>query len=166
MEKDLLKVRDNLSPEVRVEIDDLEQAIVSLEKTLNAKSGRVLLTELGVLAVDFPEDWIVGYNVPIEAVANEGYAAVEITDVLRVEELGLSMRIVDGPEAISNLEITRDIIWRNIREVFDRLGIKVYIFRDRIEIRGYMPTEVIEAPEGANTSGGGAIIGSARGSGG
>ncbi len=55
-----------------------------------------------------------------------------------------------GPEVSSNLEVPRDVIWRNIRDIFDRFGIKVYIFLDRVEIRGYIPTEVIDVTRGTN----------------
>ena len=158
IEKDLLKARGNLSPQDRSEIGDLELAIVSMEKTLSSKSARILLTELGIRTVDFPEDWIGIYDVPIEAAGLENYAAVETPDTLRIPEMGLTMRIVDGPEVNWNFEITRDTIWRNIREIFNWLGIKVCVFNDRIEIRGYIPTEVIDVPRETDRSGRGAII--------
>jgi hypothetical protein len=76
---------------------------------------------------------------------------------------GIAMNIVGGPEMSSNLEITRDTIRRNIRETFELLNIKVYIFNDRAEIRGYIPTEVIPIPHEARTRKRGAIICSTRG---
>lgn len=42
--------------------------------------------------------------------------------------------------------MTGDTIWRNIRETFNRLNIKVYVFKDRIEIKGLIPTEIIDLP--------------------
>ena len=117
MEKDRLRVKDNLSLEDTTEIGELELAITSLEKTLN----------------------------------------------LRIPEMGMTMSIVDGPECDWNLEITRDTHWKNIREIFDRLGIKVHVFNDRVEIRGHIPTEIIDIPRGAGRPERGPIICSAGG---
>jgi site-specific DNA recombinase len=163
IEKDLLRTRDNLSPEDRTEVGELEQAIASLEKTLDSKSAKLLLTELGVQVVDFPEDWIVGCDVPGGVDGLDNYYYIEAPDTLRIPEAGIAMSIVDGPEVNSNLEITRDTIWRNIREIFERLNINVYIFNDRAEIRGYIPTEVIPIPYEARSRKRGAIICSTRG---
>ena len=160
IEKDLLKARDNLSPEAWVEIEDLEHRIKYLEARLNSKSSRVLLTEIGVFTFDPREIKIVG-GIPIWETDEVAYNYRE-PEKLKIEELGLSWIIVDRPETC-NVEISGDIIKRNIRDTLDRLDVKVYIFWDRIEIRGFMPTEIIELPERADTSGRGAIIGSARG---
>ncbi len=95
---------------------------------------------------DFPEGWFVGYDAPGDAVGLENWAVVESPSTLRIPEAGVTMRIVDEPEVKWNFEVTRDPIWRNINEAFDRLGIKVYIFNDRVEIRGHIPTDVINIP--------------------
>ncbi len=72
--------------------------------------------------------------------------------VFHMGEYGSSMEIVDG-DAQSNLESPKETVWQNIRSIFKWLGIKVFIFRDRVEIRGFIPTEVIDIPgigEGVN----------------
>ena len=145
----MLKARDNLNPRERIELDELESAIMSLEKKLSSKSAKVLLTELGVITVDFAEDWIAGYGIPLGMTGLENYTAIETPDMLKIPEIGLNMKIVEKPDTEGSswdFEITRDAIKNNIREIFDRLGIKVYLFRDRIEIRGYIPTEVLGMP--------------------
>jgi len=143
IEKDLLNSRDNLSPDDRSEIGELDQAIASLEKTLNSESVKILLTELGIQVAYTPEGWITGYDVPGVVEGLENWAVVEAPDTLRIPEMGMTMSIVDRLESNWNLEVTRDTIWRNIRETFNRLSIKVYIFNDRVEIRGHIPTEII-----------------------
>lgn len=135
----------------------------SLEKTLDSKSAKLLLAELGVQVIDFPENWIVGCDVPGGVDGLENWYCIEAPDTLSIPEAGVMMSIVDGPEVNSNLEITRDKIWRNIRETFERLNIKVYIFNDRVEIRGYIPTEVIPIPHETRSRKRGAIIRSTRG---
>jgi hypothetical protein len=49
------------------------------------------------------------------------------------------------------------------RRTFEGLGIKMYVFRDRVEIRGFIPTEVMDIPGETGHAMGGAIICSARG---
>jgi hypothetical protein len=144
----------------------LDQAIASLEKTLNSESAKILLTELGVQVSHIPEDWIVGHDSPGEVDGLGNWTVLEAPDTLRIPEMGMTMSIVDGPEVNWNLEVTRDTIWRNIREIFKWLNIKVYIFNDRIEIGGNIPTEIMDIPSEANHPGREPIICSARGSGG
>ncbi len=52
-------------------------------------------------------------------------------------------------------------MWRNIRNIFKWLGIRVYVFHDRVEIRGFIPTEVIDIPIVGDVINRGAIIPSA-----
>ena len=144
----------------------MDQAIASLEKTLNSESAKILLTELGVQVSHIPEGWITGYDVTGAADGLENWAVVEAPDTLRIPELGMTMSIVDGPEVNWNFKVTRDTIWRNIRDIFNRLNIKVYIFNDRVEIRGRIPTETIDIPQEATHPKREPIICSARGSGG
>ena len=74
------------------------------------------------------------------------------------------MSMVDGP-AQSNFEVPRQMVLRNIRGIFDWLGIRVYLFRDRVEIRGFIPTEVIDIASVGDGVNRGAIIPSVRGRG-
>jgi hypothetical protein len=138
--------------------------MLSLENKLSSKLVKLLLTELGVITVDFPEDWIVGQNVPLGMTGLENHTIVETPDMLNIPEIGLTIKIIDKPDIEGsgrNFEIARDALQKNIREIFDRLGIKVYVFKDRIEIRGYIPIEVLDIPLESKESRGGAIIHSA-----
>jgi hypothetical protein len=166
IEKDLLRSRDNLNPDDRSEIGDLDKAIASLEETINSSSVKILLTELGVQVLHIPEDWIVGHDSPVEAAGLENWNVIEGPGILRIPELGMTMNVVDGPEVNSNFEVTGETIWSNIRDIFNRLNIKVYVFKDKVEIRGNIPTEIIDIPEETTHSKGGPIICSGRGLGG
>jgi hypothetical protein len=101
-----------------------------------------------------------------EVAGLENWIVAEAPDTLKIPELGMTMIIVDGPEVNWNLEITRETIWRNIREVFNRLSIKVYVYNDRVEIRGNIPTEIIELPQETTRRKREPIICSVRGLGG
>jgi len=61
------------------------------------------------------------------------------------------------------MEVPREMVLKNIRSAFERLVIRVYVFRDRLEIRGFIPTEVIDIPNSVNR--GEAIIPTPRGRG-
>jgi hypothetical protein len=57
------------------------------------------------------------------------------------------------------------ILRQNIRHAFEWLGIKVYVFHDRVEIRGFIPTQVMDIPHRVDYAYGGAIISLGRGMG-
>jgi hypothetical protein len=82
----------------------------------------------------------------------------------RLGDNGPLVRMVDGPGS-SAAEVPKEMVRQNIRGIFESLSIMVYIFRDRVEIRGFIPTEVMDIPSGGDRIRGGSIIPSARGSG-
>jgi len=45
-EKDLLKARSNLNPQVKIELNGLERTIAYLEKVVEDKAGKLFLTEM------------------------------------------------------------------------------------------------------------------------
>jgi len=163
-ESELLKARTNLDPRARIELDDLERRIAYLEKAIDGKSGKLLLTELGVWVENIPDDWIVGRIIPSVDSWDDPDALID-TGAFQIGEYGPLMTIVDSPVQFANLEVPREILWRNIGNIFKWLGIRVYVFRDRVEIRGFIPTEVIDIHGGGNGLDRGAIIPSLRGRG-
>jgi len=146
-ECELLKARVNLSPEVKADLEEIDRAIAALENTIVGKSGKVLLTELGIWVDKMPEgleNWIVG-TIPTSDTWDDPHA-LSNTSSLQIGIYGPEYTVVEGL-AQSNLEISKDIVLRNIRDFFKWLDIKVYVFHDRVEIRGFMPTEVIDLPD-------------------
>jgi hypothetical protein len=122
------------------------------------------LTELGVWVDNIPADWIVGRSIPCVDSWDDPNALID-TGVFQIGDHGPLMSMVEGLVQ-SNLEVSRETVWRNIRRVFERLGIKVYVFHDRVEIRGFIPTEVIDIPGSGKGTNRGPIIPLARGLGG
>jgi site-specific DNA recombinase len=161
-EGELLKARSNLDPQVGIDLDALQQGIVSLEKALDGKSGRLLLTELGIWAESVPEDWIAGHVVLPHGAWDEP-GALEGLDVIRIGDTGPIIRMVDSPGVFCNLEVPREIVWQNIRNVLEWLCIRVYVFHDRVEMRGFIPTEVMDIDRGTDHIRREAITCSARG---
>ncbi len=69
-------------------------------------------------------------------------------DYVRIEGTDLKMQAINPPEAFWFSENPGEIIKKNIRAILQKFGTKVYAFRDRIEVRGLIPTEItILSPE-------------------
>ena len=171
MEAELLQARSNLNPELRGELDNLEQSIASLEKALDGKAGRFLLTELGILMEGISEVAIASIALPtmpdgaLAVGAWDEPAMAQLENFFRLGYNGPLIRMVDAPEVLSCLEVSRDRVWQNIRDFLESFDIKVYVFRDRVEIRGLIPTELVEIPHGTVRAKREAVISSARGRG-
>ena len=53
------------------------------------------------------------------------------------------MRSINPPGGFWYSENRGESIKNNIRSLLENFGIKVYVFKDRIEVRGFIPTEII-----------------------
>jgi hypothetical protein len=144
--------------------------IALLEKVVDGKSGTVMLTELGIWAMDIPENVIAGFELPAMTPHNsptvgawDEPAMIQLEDFFWFGNNGPLMRMVDGPVASSNLEVPREMVWQNIRRIFESFGVRVYVFHDQVEIRGFIPTEVMDIPRRGDRIRGEAIIPSVRG---
>jgi hypothetical protein len=170
-ESELLTARSNLDPRVGMELDELEQEIAKLQKVVDGKSGPVMLTELGILATDNPPYGVMAFpsvgdpGNSMTVGAWDEPAMIQMEDFFRLGDNGPLVRMVDGPGS-SAAEVPREMAWQNIRGIFESFGIRVYVFHDRVEIRGFIPTEVMDIPRTGDRISGGPIIYSARGSGG
>lgn len=78
-----------------------------------------------------------------------------------VEDTDLRMRAINPPQGFWESEDPGEVIHNNVRALLQKLGIRVYVFRDRIEIRGLIPVQVLSA-SGADRVKGEPIIFSAR----
>ena len=95
--------------------------------------------------------WTLGSNaMKFDINTNGGESAIAEKVEHTFTDSILHRRSVDGSEASWTTEIPREVVWRNIRQFFERFGIKVYVFRNSVEIRGFLPTEVMEIPDAAN----------------
>ncbi len=144
-EKDLLKSRANLDPQVKIELDELERTIAYLEKIVDGKAGKLFLTEMGIWVDNIPDSWIGSYK----KLSIGSWDEPNRFDVgeFRLGENGPVMMMVDGSPR-SNAEVSRQTVLQNIRRVFELLQIRVYIFRDRIEMKGFIPKGFIGIPYG------------------
>lgn len=93
---------------------------------------------MGVWVDSIPESWVGGYNV----LSIGSWDEPNTFDIgeFRLGEQGPVIRMVDGPPR-PNAEVSRQTVLQNIRCVFELLQIRVYIFRNRIEMKGFIPRE-------------------------
>jgi len=159
-EGELLAARSNLNPQVGMELDELEQQIAMLENTVDGKPGsRVFLTEFGAWALELPEGAAFAGTPSLAAGGNLFEDSfLDPPGFFRIG--GTLYRMEDG--LVPAMEFPREKVRQNIRRTFEGLGIKVYVFRDRVEIRGFIPTEVMDIPGETGHAMGGPIICSAR----
>ncbi len=170
-EGELLKARSNLDPQVGMELDELEQGIATLEKVVDGKSGTVMLTELGIWAMPIPQYKVVSLESPIVSAYNpptvgawDEPTMIQLEDFFRLGDNWPLMRMVNSPTESSD-GVPKERVWQTIRGFFESFAIRVYVFHDRAEIRGFIPTEVMDIPRGGDRIRGEAIISSVRGRG-
>ena len=60
------------------------------------------------------------------------------------------MKAILPPEGFSLSENPEEAITKNMRAILQKFGTKVYVFRDRIELRSLIPTQVIARHQGPN----------------
>ena len=75
------------------------------------------------------------------------------------------MQAINPPEGFWCSENPGEIIKKNIRAILQKFGTKVYVFKDKIEVRGLLPTEIIARSPGDKRSDRELIIPSVRGRG-
>ncbi|MFC1976967.1 hypothetical protein ACFLWS_01680 [Chloroflexota bacterium] len=103
------------------------------------------MTEMGVWIDNIPDSWVGSYNeLSIGSWDEPNTFGIE---EFRLGEKGPVMRTVDGPPR-SNAEVSRQTVPQNIRRVFELLQVRVFVFRDRIEMKGFIPTGIIGIPYG------------------
>jgi len=74
------------------------------------------------------------------------------------------IRMVDA-QVSSPPEFPREMVWQTIRGFFESFDIKVYMFRDRVEVRGLIPAEVLDVSGDTQHARKESIISSSRGRG-
>ncbi|MDO8568902.1 MAG: hypothetical protein Q7R57_09365, partial [Dehalococcoidales bacterium] len=177
-ESELVKMIDNLEPETRAEIDDLERAVTSIEKMLDKQSGRIVVNDGGIWGIGKDEIVPLGYNAWLETDGSDDIGMPREPAKFRIEGTDKVMTGIDVPEGFWDSTNRREVITRNRRGILQKFGVKVYVFKEKIEIRGFIPTQVLPLPNvdsqpdvgepavAYRTSRRGPIISSARGLGG
>lgn len=147
-ERDLLKMRDNLNPEAQAEIAELENCIASIDKMLDKHSGRILITEFGIWGLTDDQIAPLGYNAWLETDARAGIGKPRERDTIKVEGSDFKMIGILPPEGFWLSKNPQETMMKNMRAILQEFDTKIYVFPDKVEIRGFIPTQVIDVPEG------------------
>jgi len=163
-ERELLKIKDNLNPEARAEIAEVENSIRSIEEMLDT-SGNILVTDFGIWGRTGDNVAPLGYNPWLETECKSEVGQVRDSDFIRIEGTDLRIRAILPPEGFWFSENPGEVIKKNIRAILQKFGIRVYMFRDRIEVRGLIPSQIIKTAIGDERPNRESIIPSVRGRG-
>jgi hypothetical protein len=141
-----------LDTATQIEINDLERAVTSIEKILN-KSGTIRVTDFGIWGMSKDEIIPLGYNPWLEIDGTEDVGMPREPDKFRAEGTDLVFKGIDAPEGFWDSPNRGKVITRNRRGILQKFGAGVYVFKDRIELRGLIPTHVLGLPGDKSCSG-------------
>ena len=163
-ERELLKVRGNLNPEALAEIAEVENTIKSIEKMLDA-SGSLLVSDFGIWGYTGDTVAPLGYNPWLETECKNEVGRLREMGYVRVEGTDLKIKAIGPPEGFWFSENPVEVIKKNIRAILQKFEIRVYVFRDRIEVRGLIQSQIIKTAIGDKPPSREPIIPSVRGEG-
>ena len=69
-------------------------------------------------------------------------------DYVGVEGTDLKIRAIGPPEGFWVSGNPVEVVKKNIRAILQKFGIRVYMFRDRIEVRGLIQSQIIKTAIG------------------
>jgi hypothetical protein len=166
----ILKCRHNIDPSQMAELTALEGRIAAIKDILS--EGSLILSEFGIFAATLDEYVPVGFNAWRESDGKPAIGEVTGIDTLRItgfhgwRESGDKPAIGEATGEETFQEKGRNIVvrgigappeyWhcsdheqdekinRNLRALFQFFGIKVLVFPERVEIRGAIPTQMLD----------------------
>ena len=166
----VLKCRHNIDPAQMGELTSLEGRISAIKNILS--EGSLILSEFGIFAATLDEYAPVGFNAWRESDGRSAIGEVTGMDTLRIigfhgwRECGgkpaigkvtgkdtfwekgrnIVVRGIDAPPEYweCNDRERDEKINRNLRALFQFFGIKVFVFPERVEIRGDIPTQMLD----------------------
>jgi len=141
----LLKYRHNIDPSELDELSKLESRIALVKDILS--KGNLSLTEFGIFGSMGDEYVPAGFNAWRESEGKLTIGEVTEMDIFRVEGTDMVMRGIDVPPAFwecDGPQEQEEKIKRNLRAILQLFNIKVFVFPERVEIRGAIATQVLE----------------------
>jgi len=141
----LLKCRHNIDPSDLTELAILDDRIAVVKDILS--KGNLILTEFGIYGIIGDEYVPTGFNAWRESDGRLAIGEVTEMDTFRIEGTDKVMRGIDAPPRFwecDDLQEREEKIKRNMRAILQLFNIKVYVFPERAEIRGAIPTQVLE----------------------
>ena len=182
-EASLLQSRHGIDPSRLEDLAALEAHIATVKEFLD--KGDFILEESGLYAVSGKQYLPLGFNSfrpsdgkialgeiqQKETVTGEWYWDIDAAKLVSSEWVAPPSDVITvmwwdtvDPAEFREAEKTERtrVIARNIRGIFQLFDIKVYVYRDRIEIKGIIPPQLIYLPKGKSAASA-PIIGWGRG---
>jgi site-specific DNA recombinase len=141
----LLKCRHNIDPLELTELATLEARIAMVKDVLS--QGALSVSEFGIFG-DLGNEYIpAGFNAWRECDGELAIGEVTEMDTFRIEGTDKVMRGIDAPLGFWECEDPQqqeEHIKKNVRAILQLFNIKVLVFPERVEIKGAIPTQVLE----------------------
>lgn len=145
-EASLMRHRRNLDPAESTDLAEVENCIAFVKEVLEA--GELTLSDFGIFGQKGFKYFPAGFNAWMET---DGELAIgEVVDMATIKFEGLEGAIFKGIVAPTELgegedpEERRTVITRNLRAILQKFGIGVLVFPDKVEVRGGIPTQVLD----------------------
>ena len=145
-EASLMRRRRNLDPAETADLAEVESRIAFVKDVL--RSGELTLSDFGIFGQKGFKYFPAGFNAWMET---DGELAIgEVVDMTTIKFEGLEGAIFKGIVAPTELgegedpDERRVVMARNLRTILQLFGIKVHVFPDKVEVRGGIPTQVLD----------------------
>ena len=141
----VLKRRHNIDPEALADLAELEARIAKVKDILGR--GSLYVTEFGMFAEIGDEYVPAGFNAWRECDGELAIGETTEMDTFRIEGTDKVMRGVNAPAGFwdcQDQEEQAKRIKKNMRAILQLFDIKVIVFPERVEIRGAIPTQVLD----------------------
>jgi len=144
-EASLLRRRRDIDPTEATDLAEVEDRISFVQRVLDA--GTLHVTDFGIFGSIDDRYFPAGFNAFRET---DGELAIgEVVDMgsFRVEGTEYRGRLIDVPPAFlecQDPEQQKATITENRRAMLRLFGVKVHVLPDRVEVRGSIPTQVLE----------------------
>ena len=132
-ESGIQKQLNNLDPEIRMKAQNLERLIREAQRLLG--TGKIHISSFGIYGLPSDSNTVIGfgYNSPWQ-----NNSPLQIQDAFRA---------IVPPADFWQRKDAFQLIKRNQRAILQDFGVKVYCFKDRLEIRGFIPPTIVQIPE-------------------
>ena len=141
----ILKCRHNIDPLELTDLAMLEARIGKVKDILG--QGILRVTEFGIFG-EIGDKYIpAGFNAWRECDGKLAIGEITEMDTFRIEGTDKVMRGVDAPPGFWECEYPQqqeERIKKNMRAILQLFDIKVIVFPERVEIKGAIPTQVLE----------------------
>jgi site-specific DNA recombinase len=146
-EADLLKCRHNIDPSELTRLSEMENRITMVKDILS--KGMLSLTEFGIFGLIGDEYIPIGFNTWRECDGKLAIGEIAEMDTFPIEDTDMVMRGINAPAGFWECEDPgerNNLINRNLRAILQLFNVKVFVFPERIEIRGTIPTQFLDMP--------------------